>query len=70
MQIAQLFDTDKSGISRHINNPQCGNVFIFFNKLKDKVKILWWNANGFVLYYKRLEKRRLIFRGQNSYLLR
>lgn len=42
------------------NNPQCGNVFIFFNKSKDKVKILWWHANGFSLYYKRLEKRRFV----------
>lgn len=42
------------------DNPQCGNVFIFFNKSKDKVKILWWHANGFSLYYKRLEKRRFV----------
>ncbi len=42
------------------DNPQCGNVFIFFNKAKDKVKILWWHANGFALYYKRLEKHRFI----------
>lgn len=42
------------------NNPQCGDVFIFFNKSKDKVKILWWNANGFVLLYKRMEKHRFI----------
>jgi transposase len=41
-------------------NPQCGNVFIFFNKARDKVKILWWHANGFSLYYKRLEKSRFI----------
>lgn len=41
-------------------NPQCGSVFIFFNKSKDKVKILWWNANGFVLFYKRLEKHRFV----------
>ncbi len=42
------------------DNPQCGNVFIFFNKSRDKVKILWWDANGFVLHYKRLEKRRFV----------
>lgn len=41
-------------------NPQCGSVFIFFNKSKDKVKILWWHANGFVLFYKRLEKHRFV----------
>lgn len=39
-------------------NPQSGNLFLFFNKSRDKVKILWWDNNGFVLHYKRLEKHR------------
>lgn len=41
-------------------NPQCGNLFVFFNKSRDKVKIIWWDANGFVLHYKRLENHRFI----------
>jgi len=36
--------------------PITGHVFIFFNKPKDKVKLLFWDHNGFVLYYKRIEK--------------
>jgi transposase len=40
------------------SNPQSGHLFIFFNKARDKVKILWWDNTGFVLYYKRLEKHR------------
>jgi transposase len=40
------------------DNPQSGNLFIFFNKSKDKVKILYWDKIGFVLHYKRLEKYR------------
>lgn len=40
------------------DNPQSGNLFIFLNKSRDKVKIIWWDANGFVLHYKRLEKGR------------
>jgi transposase len=47
-------------------NPQCGNVFIFFNKTRDKVKILWWHANGFALYYKRLEKHRFVLPKNND----
>jgi transposase len=39
-------------------NPQSGNLFLFFNKSKDKVKILYWDDIGFALYYKRLEKHR------------
>lgn len=42
------------------DNPQGGNLFIFFNKSRDKVKIIWWDANGFILHYKRLEKRRFV----------
>ena len=40
------------------DNPQSGNLFIFFNKTKDKVKILHWDEVGFVLYCKRLEKHK------------
>jgi len=39
-------------------NPQAGHLFLFFNKARDKVKILFWDNTGFVLYYKRLEKHR------------
>ena len=42
------------------DNPQSGNLFLFFNKARDKVKILYWDQVGFVLYYKRLEKHRFV----------
>ena len=42
------------------DNPQSGNLFLFFNKARDKVKILYWDHLGFVLYYKRLEKHRFM----------
>ena len=32
------------------------NIFIFYNRGRDKVKILAWHKNGFVLLLKRLEK--------------
>ena len=32
------------------DNPQSGNLFVFFNKGKDKVKILYWDEIGFALY--------------------
>jgi transposase len=37
-------------------DPSGGDVFIFINKRRDKNKLLHWQGNSFVLYYKRLEK--------------
>ena len=31
-------------------------IFIFYNRSRDKVKLLAWHKNGFVLLLKRLEK--------------
>jgi transposase len=36
-------------------NPSNGNVYIFINKFRNKIKLLHWQNGGFVLYYKRLE---------------
>jgi transposase len=42
-------------IHTHLNqNPALG-IYIFFNRTKDKLKILAWHGNGFLLLYKRLE---------------
>ena len=40
------------------NDPYAGHLFVFVGKSKDKVKILFWDRSGFVLYLKRLEKGR------------
>ena len=39
-------------------NPGCGTVYVFCNRVRDKLKLLYWNGNGFCLLYKRMEKGR------------
>ncbi len=51
------FDALSGLIRNHLDsNPQNGDVFIFINKCRDKIKLLHWQGSGFLLYYKRLEK--------------
>lgn len=39
-------------------NPQSGDLYLFTNRHYNKIKCLFWDRNGFALYYKRLEKGR------------
>jgi transposase len=39
-------------------NPMTESLFVFCNRPRDKIKLLYWERNGFVLWYKRLEKQR------------
>lgn len=38
-----------------------GSVYVFYNRPCDRVKCLFWDKNGFVLYHKRLERGRFKF---------
>lgn len=35
-----------------------GTLFVFINRKRDKLKILLWEKNGFVIWYKRLEQHK------------
>ena len=39
-----------------VGNPFSGSVYVFCNRQRDKLKILFWERNGFWLYYRCLEQ--------------
>lgn len=60
---SQPIDMRKSinGLSYIVNDqtshaPQDASLTLFYNRSRDKVKLLYWDKNGFVMLYKRLEK--------------
>jgi transposase len=49
------------GLAEHVraflgHDPLSGNMFVFRNRSGERLKILWWDSTGLVLYYKRIEK--------------
>jgi transposase len=42
-------------------DPLCGHLFVFRNKAGDRLKLLFWDRDGLVIYYKRLEEGSFVF---------
>ena len=44
--------------SRMELDPFSGHIFVFSNKRRNMIKVLYWEHNGFCLWQKRLERER------------
>ena len=50
------FDTLAEVVRQQLQgDPLSGQLFVFRNKRADRVKLLYWDEDGFVIVYKRLE---------------
>jgi len=51
------FDTLAARVKEFLaQNPLSGHLFLFIGRGKDRLKILYWDADGFCIWYKRLEE--------------
>lgn len=54
--LRKSFDSLAALVSAVVNqNPLSGHLFVFFNRSRNRIKVLFWDRTGYCLYYKRLE---------------
>ena len=39
-------------------DPLCGHLYVFFSRRCDRVRVVYWDRNGFAMWTKRLERGR------------
>jgi transposase len=56
VDLRRSFDGLAEQVRQHLHNdPLSGHVFVFRNKRGDRIKLLYWDEDGYVIVYKRLE---------------
>ena len=56
VDLRKSFDSLAEVVRTHLRgDPLSGHLFVFRNKCGDRLKLLYWDADGYVIVYKRLE---------------
>lgn len=53
-------------ITTKLNQKPQDAIYLFYNRNQDKIKCISWHRNGYLLFYKRLEKGRFHFRYRSN----
>lgn len=61
------FDGLALAAKEHLSeDPQSGALFVFVNKRCNRLKVLWFDRNGYCLLYKRLHHARFVLPGERT----
>jgi transposase len=53
------FDGLSLAVEQHMgSDPKSGSLYVFVNKRRNRLKVLWYDRNGFCILYKRLNRAR------------
>jgi transposase len=56
------FDSLMGLVQQHLGqDPLTGDLFVFRSKRGDRLKLLYWDNDGFAIWYKRLEEGTFLF---------
>ena len=61
LRVPMDFDSEALGavVEHYVGaDPRSGALFVFINKRKNRLKVLWFDRNGFCILYKRLHRAR------------